>query len=403
MRLAATTTVAALLTALPCAGRALAAVVAPAVAGAPPAGAPACPPLDARPGPGLVDPFRPPDARATALNAAAKTPYRQGKWDEARAQYRAAEAADPDFLAPARNVACSFVRQERFVEATTEVLRLLDRAYVPWAREILTAADLGALKAQPQMAQVREAMAEAARRWGAHLEDDLLFVARQRAPLKLPAGQNGNDAGPVVLVLGLHQEVYAWSPATTRYRQLTAADGRVIAVARSVDRRRILYVTAEKLVRQPSGPATLRGVSLHALSLPTMAETAPLAVAGDVSRLAIVSQPAGGGFALDLEGDQLRGGFTLDGDGEHLSPGHRPDQRRAAAAGRLVVVTSAGVAAGTRRPLDSGASCQLEARPGKSGEGVPTIEIAPAGARGHGAPLVLRTRFGAGLDGLPIP
>jgi hypothetical protein len=388
---------------------------APAAVAAPASGVAACPPRDPRAGPGAVDPFRAPEARATALNAAAKILYRQGQWDQARAQYRAAEAADPEFLAPALNVACSFVRQERFVEATTEVLRLLDRAYIPWSREILTAADLGALKTQPQMAQVQQALADGARRWGAGLDSDLLFVARQREPLKLPPTQEAT--GPVVLVLGLHQEVFAWSPATNRYRQITVEDGRVVALAQSIDRRRILYVTADKLVRRPGAAATLRGVALHALALPTLTAGAPVVLEGDLSRLAIV--PLGAGFALDLEGDKLRGGFTLDGDGgTGLVPGRRPDQKRAAAAGRLVVLTSGGVAAGGKRWFDgrrdgtraaadpgNGGACLLLARASRTPEGRATIEVArarPGGDRDD-ATLVLRPRFGAALNGLTIP
>ena len=71
---------------------------------------------------------------------------RTGNGRKRASKYRAAEAADPEFLAPRLNVACSFVRQERFAEATAEVEALLARAYVPWAREVLEAADLGALK-----------------------------------------------------------------------------------------------------------------------------------------------------------------------------------------------------------------------------------------------------------------
>ncbi|HEY8925957.1 MAG TPA: hypothetical protein VIU64_16345, partial [Polyangia bacterium] len=63
--------------------------------------------------PGVVDPFHVPSDEAKRLNADALIAYRQGRWDEARGQYRAAEKADPAFLAPALNVACSFVRQER--------------------------------------------------------------------------------------------------------------------------------------------------------------------------------------------------------------------------------------------------------------------------------------------------
>ena len=69
--------------------------------------------------------FARPRPKATELNSAGKDFYRDGKWEEARIEYRAAEAADPAFLAPRLNVACSFVRQERFAEATAEVEALL--------------------------------------------------------------------------------------------------------------------------------------------------------------------------------------------------------------------------------------------------------------------------------------
>ena len=64
------------------------------------------------PGPGVVDPFHVPSDAAKQLNADALAFYRQGRWDEARAKYQAALAADPDFLAPAMNIACSFVRRQ---------------------------------------------------------------------------------------------------------------------------------------------------------------------------------------------------------------------------------------------------------------------------------------------------
>jgi hypothetical protein len=364
----------------------------------------ACPPATPADGPGSVDPFRAPAPEATALNAAALTLYRQGHWDEARAKYRAAEQADRDFLAPALNVACSFVRQERFGEATAEVLRLLGRAYVPWSREVLTAADLGALKVQPQMADVKRAMAEDARRWGAGLDNDLLFIARLREPLKLPPATDAD--GPVVLVLGLHQEVFAWSPVTDRYRQLTAEDGHVVAKVSSSDRRHLMYVTAEKLVRSPKGPATLRGVVLHVLMLPLMTVGKPIPIAGDVSRLGIA--PAPSGFSVEIAGDRINGTFAQASDGGPMVPARPPDERHRK---ERVVLTAAGVAAGAPRALAAGEGCHLTARPSKSseksmdksGQGPATIEILPAGRRAAAPPKTLRTRFGAGLDGLSIP
>jgi hypothetical protein len=126
----------------------------------------------------------------------------------------------PGVPGPRLNVACSFVRQERFAEATAEVEALLARAYVPWAREVLEAFDLGALKPRPEMARIRRSMTTAAAAWGADLDDAVLFVGRARAPLKIPA------AGPGFFILNPHQEVYAFLPTTGRFRQLTNEDGR---------------------------------------------------------------------------------------------------------------------------------------------------------------------------------
>jgi hypothetical protein len=234
-------------------------------------------------GPGSLDPFRPPAPKALELNAAGLAPYRQGKWDDARAQYRAALAADPEFLAPRLNIASSFVRQERFAEATAEVVALLDLAYVPWAREIRESADLGALKPRPEGKQIERAMAASAARWGAGLDASVLFVARLRPPLHIPDG-------PGVFILNPRQEVWAYTPRTRRYEQLTTEDGHVVALARSHDRRRILYVTADKLVRgaRPEDVA-LRDVVVHELTLATMTAAVPARIDGDVRRLEIFS------------------------------------------------------------------------------------------------------------------
>jgi tetratricopeptide (TPR) repeat protein len=116
-------------------------------------------------GPGVVDPFHVPSDAAKQLNADALAFYRQGRWDDARSKYRAALAADPDFLAPAMNLACSFVRQERFPEAMAEVRRLLARAFTPWNDEVLTAADLGALKVGTMGKELRALLEEGRRHW----------------------------------------------------------------------------------------------------------------------------------------------------------------------------------------------------------------------------------------------
>jgi len=350
-------------------------------------GAPSCLPAVARDGPGVVDPFRPPDPKATALNADGKTLYRQEKWEAARAQYRAAEAADPTFLAPRLNVACSFVRQERFGEATAEVRALVDLAYVPWAREILEAADLGALKVQPQMVEVRRALAAAAARWGTGLDESLLFVARQRPPLHVP------PTGAGEFILNPHQEVYAFSPTSGRFRQLTAEDGHVLAVARTLDGREIVYVTGEKLLRGAKpGDLALGGVALHELTLASMTAAPPVPIAGAVRRLEIAFTARG--FVFRIDGDRLSGRFAL-GAGSTLVP-IRPSPARPVA-----VLTAAGASpsSATAFAPASPSGCRITVREIQGGSAGRSIL---ASARGR-PPRAIGGSLGAGLVGLPLP
>jgi hypothetical protein len=340
-----------------------------------------------------VNPFRSPDPKATALNADAKTFYRRGQWDDARKLYGDALAADPDFLAPRLNIACSFVRQDRFAEAAAEAARLLDTAYVPWAREISEAADMGALKVRPEMATVHAALAKSAQRWSAGLADDLIFVARLRPALRIPP----TDAG--VFVLGPHQEIFAWSPTTDRYRQLTADDGRVLGMLVSPDQRHVLYFTADKLVRPgaPDQAAALRGLSLRRLDLTTMVSAEPIAIAGDVTRVE-GQGTAGGAFSLQIAGDRSSGNFVVRADSDGLLPG--PSQHRKAG-GRTqpsdaFILTADGVT-GTHQVSLAGA-CPLRARDGRRAGEPPSVQV----EIGRQKIITLPVPAGAGVAGLPL-
>jgi hypothetical protein len=357
-----------------------------ATAAAPP---PGCfPAAVAAAGPGLADPFRLPLPAATQLNADGKVLYRQGKWDDARAKYRAAEAADPDFLAPALNVACSFVRQERFAEATAEVLRLIDRAYLPWSAEALAAADLGALKVRPEMARLRAAFDEARGRWAEGLPDQLVVVARMRAPLKL------GDTPEGVLVLGPRQELFAWSPRTLRYRQLTMEEGRVLALARSADGRRVAYATAEKLVRGPGGALALRGVKLVELDLTTLSEVGRAMVDGDVRKLEVFGSGDSGFVHRLLRGPGRALTFAVRDGRLDLQPS--PGRARP-----LVTLTGRGTEPVPVLPLPRACGGRARERRGPAGA---AATVAVTAAPGDRAPVIaVGGPFGAGLGGLPIP
>jgi hypothetical protein len=330
--------------------------------------------------PGSLDPFRQPAARALELNAAGLVPYRQGKWEEALAQYRAAIAADPEFLAPHLNIASSFVRQERFADATAEVVALLDRAYVPWAREILDAADLGALKVRPEMKQIEAAMAVSAAKWGAGISDGLVFVARQRAPLRIPDG-------PGVFLLNPHQEVWAYSPRSQRYWQLTAEDGHVVAMVPSSDGRYLIYVTAEKLVRGAKpGDVALRGVAVHQLTYTSMSVSPPARIDGDVHHLGL-HYPS---MIIGL-GEHEEERLTLSPQGE-LEPTEVLYRLEPAA----VTLTGRGVTVGPPEwRFGGGFVARQTARAGSA----PGIDV----GRINGKLVPMKTGEGAALCGLSIP
>jgi len=380
--------IAALLATLFAAAAATPAVAPAAPAAAAPAPAAGCLPATPLGGPGIADPFHAPLPKATELNTAGKTYYRDGKWDEARIEYRAATDADPAFLAPRLNVACSFVRQERFEEATAEVEALLKLAYVPWSREILEAADLGALKPRPEMARIRRAMTAAAAAWGAGLDDAILFVGRARAPLKIP------PTGAGFFILNPHQEVYAFLPTTGRFRQLTNEDGRVLGFLRTPDRRRVIYVIADKLIRgAKDSDLALRGVSLGELSLATMTAEPAVRIDGDVRRIEMAA--VGAMITVRIDGDRVSGTFRRGDRGvlEPLPP--RPPGGR----GGVVITARGAEPAGTPPAATGAAGCRVTVSEITTA-GKPRTVVVSAPRR---SPRRIGEQFGAGLTGLPLP
>jgi hypothetical protein len=358
------------------------------------AASPACPASAPVAGPGVVDPFHVPPPAAAQLNADGKALYRQGRWDEARQKYRAATALDPDFLAPVLNIACSFVRQERFADALSEVVGLVDRSYLPWSEEVLSAADLGALKIRAEGKPLRAGLEAARLRWAQGLAADLVMIARVRAPLKLDSvgSDRVGEVAPRALVLGLRQEVFAWSPRTRRYRQLTAEEGRVLALGRSRDGRRISYVTAEKLIRGPSDVTALRGLAVSELDLTTLTPLGRGSIAGDVQRIDILA--IGAGFAYRVEGAS---GATTFG----LVDGKLQPRAGLASLQPVATLTGRGLS-GVARSTPLGGGCAGTAREVRSKDGTPPfVRIVVDGRTPANFPI--GGPFGAGLAGLPIP
>ena len=316
------------------------------------------------------------------LNGEGKQLYRQERWAEAREKYRAALATDPDLLGAQLNLACSFSRQGLYIEAADEAVKLIRRAFVPWNRETVEAADLGILQDHEVYAKVESARAEAAVSWGKTVRDGIFFVARTKPPL--------NVAGQGVLVLGLNQELFVWIPETGRYLQVTAEDGRVLAFTVSADRRRVAYLLAGKIVRQAGETAFLRGLSLRVLDVPTMSPGKSVAIPGDIKKaqLWFSSVP----MLRLTDASSKTASLELVDDRFESAPLSSPSDHT-----QSVELSASGVEPGKRRVAR--ADCDFTLAPQKDSAGVWRILVSRRGTK----PFRLDTRYGAGLAGLPFP
>jgi hypothetical protein len=338
-------------------------------------------------GPGQAQVAHLPPQEAMDINREGKILYRDGRFAEARAKYELARKVDSDFLAPWLNLACAYAREDHFAEATEQAVALIRRAYVPGAREVMEAADLGALQIRaPLLAKLRSALAEASTEWGKAAQGGLLFVARTQPPVKLE--------GQGVLVLGMNQEIYTWLPRSGRYLPMTAEDGRVLALVESPDGRRIVFVRAGRLVRTTGQPDLLRGLGVRQLDLGSMALGPVVEVPGDVRQLTMWFS-GGGGVEMEVAGlGAGLGKFRFDG--QTLEPAGAFRGRFSPGLHR-VSLSAAGVAQTSRVVTDS--ACGFSAHDETDTQGMPRIRISARKGKG----FFLDARYGAGLDGLPFP
>ena len=315
-------------------------------------------------------------------NAEGKKLYRQERWADAREKYRAALAADPDFLAAQLNLACAFSREGRYAEAADQASKLIRTAYVPWQREVREAMDLGILQDQEVYAKVKAAMAESATEWAALVERSVLFLARTKPAV--------NVSGEGALLLSLSQEIFAWNPETGRYLQVTAEDGHVLGFVRSADRRRVVYILGGKLMRAPGQPDVLRGLSLRVLEIPTMALGPMVPIPAEITKveLGFVASPE----ILVTGQDGQSAAFRLGEAGlEKIS-----EFRRTAHLDSLAL-TTAGVEPSGTSSRRSGCRFYLTSK--RSSAGTWEVEVRSPGKR----TFLLDARYGAGLPGLPFP
>ncbi len=332
--------------------------------------------------PGQVAAVKLPAQSAMRENAEGKKLYREEDFAKARERYRAALAADPDFLDARLNLACAFSREGRFREAAGEAVKLIRSAYVPWQREVREATDLGILQDQKDWARVVQAMSSEATAWGGVVGKSVLFVARTRPPI--------NVSGEGVLVLRLNQEIFAWNPETGRYLQVTSEDGHVLGFARSADGRRVAYLLGGKLVREPGHPEVFRDLSLRVLEIATMSlgRNFPISAEASQVELRFFVTPE-----ILVTGPRSEStGLRLGESGWEKIPALRSSANLAA-----VILSPAGVQSEDSRVKRAACAFDLASKPDRNG--IPQLEVRGRG----GAAFTLDAHYGAGLPGLPFP
>jgi hypothetical protein len=196
-----------------------------------------------------------------------------------------------------------------------------------------------------------------------------------------------------VFLLNPSQEVWAYLPRTQRYRQITAEDGHVVALARTGNGQRIVYVTAEKLVRGAhEDDVSLRGVTIHQLALATMTAEHEARLDGDLTRLELV--PRGTSSFWIRTGDSKNHWRIVELGPAGLTDVPAPPRALPRPA---VVLTGKGVE--PIREQRFGRACVLTARKEIETSRLPVIRL----MKGRLAVTNVATGNAAGLGGLPLP
>lgn len=323
-----------------------------------------------------------PSEAALRLNLDAAALYKQRNYKEAAAKYKQADNIDPQFLAPRLNLAGLLVRQDKHAEAASVVEKLLHDGFVPWHQQAREATDLAALWARQNETPLPAAVASAARGWGADVLQGVLMLSRLKPPIRL-APQDGP------LPLFPQQEIVSWNPRTGRFLQVTSHNGRVLAFVRAKTGNSVVFVTAEKLWRVQGRLVHFEGVAVHALELATMQALASQRIAGPVKQIQIGFDPKSNPVAI-VTPPAGRLSLVRLGQG-----GESPIARKPPRLTPGVLLTLLGTQPTTVNVADK--TCPLVLSDDHK-RAPPAPRVRPR----RGAPLVLPSRFGLSLAGLPL-
>jgi hypothetical protein len=322
---------------------------------------------------------------AIRLQLAGQEAFQKRRYEEARRLFQASLAADSSYQLPRLGLACIAVRKDQFDLAAGELSRLFMTAFVPWYQEAKADIDLAALWTRISTTVLPDAIKEAAASWGQRVSHGVLLLSRLAPPVHLAA-----DDGPSLFRPS--QEIISWDPMTGRHYQVTSEGGRVVAFVSSADGRSLLYMTAQKVRREGGRLTSFQSVGVHLLRLSDMHLVSRRLVGPD-ARLARVELSFDKGKAYVLAVSQSLEEFPF-----LLNEDLHPLQSRLISKEGGVVVTPSRLEQNVRREFGTPATCHFGLKPSLV-NGIPTVEVVAQ----NGSRIPLQTRFGLGLNGLPLP
>jgi hypothetical protein len=262
---------------------------------------------------GVVDPFAPTPAAAEQQNREGWKHLRHRELAAARPCFERALALAPDFDGARYNLATTLAAEARWHEALEALAPALLHNHPRYRSQVLDDPDWAPLKAAPERAELRAVLDRTRAEYAMGLGDALVMVARLRPAL---ASANGLDVRSF-----RHQELFAWDRTSGRFRQLTETAGRVVALARSPDHKRLAYLVSERTRLADGGAAaTLSDARVFELELATLDTVERAALPAGTREVAF----GFGGGRLQIAHARGEGPLekpALDGESVWVSPG----------------------------------------------------------------------------------
>jgi hypothetical protein len=245
----------------------------------------------ARPAPaGMKAPFEPRTSALARTFAAGAQAFRTKKYGAAEQLFHQVVVARPDDTAARYQEFRAAVHANPDADLREPLRALLFRDFVAYDHRLVTGKDFAPLWAGPRASELEAIRASARAAFADRLGEGAFFVARNRAAEPVENDEAGSSA------LALHEETYAFDPASGLVRRLSETGGDVAGM--KVDRAGkllVMLVVKEVVPTEAETTLSFAAVSGETLSLQTLDATGPIALpmAASVSTIILCTTARG--------------------------------------------------------------------------------------------------------------